>query len=170
MLSFKLKPSSLIAILLLTLAATATATGAEIPTAVSPDDDFAPGLFIFAIVAGGVLLILIGIGIVIGLVSAACTGLLVALGIVSSSALVAVLTRRLSTGLRAFHYQMAAAISVPCGITAMLFCGEMLKWQMRFRDVLLLGSAVGIAAGLALAFILDRPVRAAYRGLVKRVR
>ena len=145
---------------------TAVVAAAEVADAIPPDDDFAPGLFFGALFIVAVLLVLIGIGIVIGLVCAACAAAFVALGIVSSSALVAILRRRFSAGFRALHYQLLAVIALPCGIGVLWLGSALFEFHLRHRYVLLIGSAIGIMAGICIAFILDRFVRFAYRRFV----
>ncbi len=60
---------------------------------------------VIALLFLGVMLVLIGIGVVAGVVCVACAGMMVALGMVSTSVLLALLRRQISTGFRALHYQ-----------------------------------------------------------------
>lgn len=152
--------------LIASFAMTALAAAAGVADAIPPDDDFTPALFFFVLFVGAVLLVLIGIGIVIGLVGVACAGLFAALGIVSTSALIALLRRRFSAGFRAFHYQLSAVIAWPCGIGALWLGSALFEIHLRYRYILLIGSAVGIIAGLGSAFVLDRFVRFVYRRFV----
>ena len=144
----------------------AVAAAAEVADTIPPDDDFAPGLFFGAIFFVAVLLVLIGIGIVIGLVCVGCAAVFVALGIVSSSALIAILRRRFSAGFRALHYQLLAAIALPCGIGALWLSSALFEFHLRHRYILLIGSAIGIMAGICIASILDRFVRFVYRRFI----
>ena len=161
-----MKPGVQILALIASFAMTAVSVAAEVADAIPPDDDFAPGLFFGALFFGLVLLVLIGIGIVIGLVCVACAAAFVALGIVSSSALIAILRRRFSAGFRALHYQLLAVIALPCGIGALWLGSALFEFHLRHRYVLLIGSAIGIMAGICIAFVLDRFVRFAYRRFV----
>lgn len=145
---------------------TSVCAAAEVAGAVPPEDDFAPGLFIGALFICVVLLVLIGVGIVIGIVCAACATAFVGLGIISSSAFVAILRRRFSAGFRALHYQLSAVIGWPCGISALWLGRALFEFPLRNRDLLIFGSAGGILAGICLAFGLDRLVRLAYRRLI----
>lgn len=145
---------------------TAVAVAAEVANTIPPDDDFAPGLFIGALFIGAVLLVLTGIGIIIGFVCVACTVVFIAIGIVSSSALIAILRQRFSAGFRALHYQLLAVIALPCGVGALWLASALFEFHLRHRYILLIGSAVGIMAGSCVAFVLDRFVRFAYRRFV----
>ena len=126
------------------------------------DDGFDPALAVLVLFFGAVLFVLIGAGIIVGLVCVACAGVFVGLGIVSSSALIAILSRRFSAGFRALHYQLSAAIALPCGISALWLGSSLCGVHLRNRYIFLAGSAIGIVAGICLAFILDWFVRFVY--------
>src|SRR5947209_2441933 len=98
---------------------TSVVVSAEAANNLPPDNGFDPGLLFVALFFGAVLLVLVGIGIIMGLVCAVCAALFVALGIVSSSAIIAILRRRFSAGFRALHYQVLALVALPCGIGAL---------------------------------------------------
>jgi len=109
-----------------------------------------------------VFVVLFGIGVALGLACAACAAVLVALGIVSSSAVVAVCCRRFSSGLLAFHYQLCAAVGLPAGVFVLWLGSLAFNLHLGARPILSRGSASGIAAGLLLAFAFDRLARLAY--------
>lgn len=114
-----------------------------------------------------VMLVLIGIGIVLGLAFLICAAVFAALGIISSSALIALYRRRFSAGLRALHYQLSALVGLPCGIGALWLDCLLFDVHLRHRYILAAGSVIGILAGIAIAFILDRFFRFIYRRLMK---
>ncbi len=142
---------------------TAVVVAAEASDALPPDDDFAPGLLFGALFFGAVLLVLVGLGIIIGFGCIACAAVFIALGIVSSSALIAILRRRFSAGFRALHYQVLALIALPCGIGALWLGCALFEFHLRHHYILVVGSAFGILAGISIAFILDRFIRFVYR-------
>lgn len=143
--------------LLLLIAARASGMEAEMP--VDPDNDFSPMLGMFALVAICVMIALIGAGIVVTAIAAASIAVLVALGITSSAVLVGIFTKRLSSGLRAFHYQICAVAAIPAGIGALGMANWFAEMGMRLREILLIGSLAGIASGLVLALAADLIVR-----------
>jgi len=157
------KFATLILILMVAFVKSAAASTAMLSQAIPPDNGFDPGLLFVALFFGAVFLILVGIGIVVGLACLACAGIFVALGIISSSALVAIFSRRFSVGLRALHYQLSALIGLPCGIGALWLGCLLFDFHLRHRYILAIGSAIGIIAGIAIAFILDRFFRFVYR-------
>ena len=108
---------------------------------------------------------LIGIGVVLGIVCAACGALLVGLGVLSSSTLLALLHRRVSTGLRALHYQLAMLAGLLSGAPVAWLAGGVLCVTLRQRDLLLLGAAGGMAAAVLLALVADYVVHLVYRRL-----
>lgn len=130
------------------------------------DDDFSPGLFFGVIFFGVILLVLIGVGIVVGLVCLACAATLAVLGVVSSSAVIAIVNRRFSTGLRALHYQFLALVGLPCGIILFWFGCVLFQVHIRSLHILLAGSGIGVLAGLVIAFVFDR----LFRFAVSRIR
>jgi hypothetical protein len=144
----------------------AAAFAEDVAQAAEPADDFAPGLLLGVLFLLAVVLVLIGIGIIIGLVCVAFVGAMLALGLISSSALVAILRGRLSAGCRALHYQTLALIGVPFGIgvvwLGLYLCGTNLGTLW----ICLLGSAAGVLTGLCVAWILDRLAQLIYRRLV----
>ena len=110
---------------------------------------------LFGIVFEVVALVLIGIGFAIGLVAAASASVLVALGVVSSSFVVALRTGKAGNGIRAFLIQ--------CGILAGIPAGAVCAWmgQVFFevfgRDwkVWAYGAVGGAFAGLLVALMVD---------------
>ena len=81
----------------------------------------------------------------------------------ASSALIAILGRRLSTGFRALHYQVLALIALPCGIGLLWLSCALFDFHLRHRYILAIGSGVGILAGISIGYILDRFMRFVYR-------
>jgi len=158
-----MRPAVLVYFLLATVAL--GATGAPPGDA---DDGFAPMLLPAALFCICVLLILLGIGIGLAGVMALCASILAALGIASSSVIIGIFRRRFSSGLRAFHYQVLAALGWPAGI-GLLWCGSNL-FDIHFgiRRGLLIGSLSGICGGLLLAFALDGIARFMCRRLAFR--
>ena len=130
-----------------------------------PDDDFAPMLLPVMLLLLAICLVLIGVGIVLALVGAACMAALVALGIVSSSAAVALWRRQATAGVRALHYQVCAAVGAPAGVVAWWAALALSGREMSLRWIVLYGLAAGTLAGLALAATGDWALRTAYRRL-----
>lgn len=147
--------------LLFLLATQLLATDAELP--IDPSDDFSPGLFMIALAAIGVALLLIGCGIVVAAVMAISAAALAGLGIVSSAVLFGMLRRRVSSGLRAFHYQVFALVGVPAGIGVLWLGSYLAGSQLGIGEVVIMGSVAGVGSGLALAFLFDRLAGALYR-------
>lgn len=158
-------PSRLLSPIVLFLLSIATAA-ADVSQAIPPEDDFSPGMFFFALVGIAIVFLLIGASIVIVGIIAACVGILTALGIVSSSAFIGIFRRRLSSGIRAFLYQVCAVIGLPCGVGLLWLGTAILNVPLRHRDILLIGSGAGICAGLLLAFSFDLLASIVYHRLI----
>jgi hypothetical protein len=164
-----MKYNLLWAILVAVLIFAARATAAEQGVETDYQEDLPPILAFFALV----MLLAIGvgaaacavIGTVLALFALVMTFVLVTLGIVSLSTVVAIVRGRLSAGFRALHYQLFIACAWPCGIGVMWVAQWILHAQMGRRDVVLLGSLLGIAFGALLAGMLDWSGRWLYRKL-----
>ncbi len=130
-----------------------------------PDDDFAPMLLPVMLLVLAICLVLVGIGIVLALMGAACLAALAALGIVSSSAVIALWRRQVTAGVRALHYQVCAAVGAPAGVVAWWMALALAGREMSLRWIVLYGLAAGTLAGLTLAAAGDWVLRVAYRRL-----
>lgn len=119
------------------------------------DNDFSPLCFALACVFGCILLVVIGLCLGIGLITVLCGAVLAGLGLVSSSVFIGLVRKRFLSGLRAFHYQVIAALGFPAGIFAMAMGRWLFSMHMRGRDVVLIGSIAGVCGGLLFAFLLD---------------
>ena len=149
--------------LLLLLATRGLGADAELP--VDPADDFSPMLAMFALVAAAIALFLIGAGIFCAAMVAAFIAALAGLGIVSSAVAVGMARRRLSSGLRTFHYLVCAALALPAGI-GILWLGSWLAHSpLGTGEILTIGAISGMVGGFGLAFVLDLLAGALYRRL-----
>ena len=136
------------------------------PPGPAASDDFSPLLFVMFLAALAVCLVLLGIGIVLALAGIVCTMILAALGIVASSAVAALLRRRVATGVRAFHYQACAALAAPAGVMLLWSASALCNLQMSPRSVLPLGLLAGCVTGLTVAGVFDWAARLAYHRLL----
>jgi len=132
-----------------------------------PSDDFSPMLFMIAMMALAIFIILIGVGIVIAVIAAGFCLILISLGILSTAALTGILRRKFSSGLRALHYQVCAAAALPAGVAGFWGISYLFGSEMPFPAILIIGSASGICAGLVIAFVLDHAAGIAYRYYTK---
>ena len=110
-----------------------------------------------------VALILIGVGIVVGVVACCVAAVLFAVGILSSSVVVGLLTRRPVAGIRAFLLQCAILAGIPSGILCAWLAHSILSaagpgWLISFY-----GALGGAAAGLVIALLLDFLFRRLHR-------
>lgn len=117
------------------------------------DGDFTPFLFgigiVFLSVAGGVFAA--GFLLVMGITGLAV--LLTAIGILSSSFLVAMHTRSLMTGFKTFLYLLFPLLGGITGAAFFLGISTLFKLNLPYETDLLVGAMSGIAGGLLLAFI-----------------
>ncbi len=110
-----------------------------------------------------VALILIGVGIVVGVVACCIAAVLLAVGILSSSVVVGLLTRRPVAGMRAFLLQCAILAGIPSGILCAWLAHAILSaagpvWLISFY-----GALGGAVAGLVIALLLDFLFRRLHR-------
>lgn len=152
-------------LLLLTVPAFAGAAVAS----VEPAHDISAMLAIMAmILAILITLVVIGICLAVAAITAFCLLVLVALGILSTSALTGIVRHKFSSGLRALHYQVCAAIALPVGAALAWLAVRLFDSPSHLPAALAIGALSGICAGLTIAHILDRAATAAYQYFEKR--
>ena len=129
----------------------ATGPGAAPSTSVSstmaPEDDVAPGLFIFVLLF---LLVIVLVGVAFLAILALAAGLLLVLifvGILSTSAIAGVTDRSLGTAARWFIVQAAAAIGAMVGAVAALGAAAVLAMGVSWWIVLSCGVVSGGLSG-----------------------
>lgn len=123
-----------------------------------PADDFSPMLFMMAMMAFAMVFVLVGVGIVLATVVVAAAAGLAAIGVISSAALIGILRRKVSAGVRALHYQVFALAGLPAGMGLVWLGGKLFHSTLSAQATLAIGACSGISAGLLLAFMLDRLV------------
>lgn len=110
-----------------------------------------PSVLMFAL-----LLLLAGLAAVAVGIVAICAAALIAVCVTSSSVMVGIFRRRVSSGLRAFHYQISVMLGVfVMECLAFVFRG-MAHPEVSIFVTALSGLVAGIVAGLAFAFALDQ--------------
>ncbi|HEX8295474.1 MAG TPA: hypothetical protein VF593_04195 [Chthoniobacteraceae bacterium] len=124
------------------------------------------GLFglVFLVIA----LSIIGIGIAFGLVAGAMLALLVGLGVVSSSFLIGLASGQAATGFRAFLLQCGVLAGAPAGAVA----AWLASWLFIAADgsVLLSGALGGAAAGVLLALAIHLGLSRIHATAVERLK
>ena len=125
----------------------------------SVDDDFNPGVGIFAafmilflVVA---LMLLLGVGLVVGIVLCLLAGGLAAFGILSSSVAVGFVRRSPASGFRALILQVGAAAGIPCGIAAAWLAALIAHSHWSATARLLAGATGGLLCGVAVAVLFN---------------
>ena len=113
-----------------------------------------PGLLMFAL-----LLLIAGLSVVCALIAAIGVLLLVLMGITSSSVLIATLERRVSAGLRAFHYQVCIVLGVVFGEALAFAVRSLADTKLPSLGTVIVGLVAGALSGLALAYALDEVAR-----------
>jgi hypothetical protein len=146
----------------------------EVPDDMPMDDyemenDFSPMLALFALIGLAIVLILIGVGIVLAIAATILIGLLILMGIVSSSALVALYTQNFASGFRAMHYQICSTIATGAGLAIGWLGSRLINLGVETPYVVGVGGIAGLAAGLIFAFALDQFSGFAYRRIKDQV-
>lgn len=140
------------------------AFAANVQASIEPAHDISALLAMMGmILAILVVLIVIGLCLAVAAITAVCLLVLIALGIISTSALTGILRRKFSSGLRALHYQACAAIALPVGAGLAWLAVWLFDSTSHLPVALAIGSVSGICAGLTIAHILDRAAMAAFR-------
>jgi hypothetical protein len=102
-----------------------------------------------------VALVLIGVGFAVGLVACAMAVALVGLGVVSSSFVIGLLSRRPSAGIRAFLIQSCVLAGIPAGAVCAWLGKSFLAAYGSELLVLACGALGGALAGVIVALALD---------------
>jgi len=114
-----------------------------------------PGLAVFALTAIVLILILVGIGIVVGTAVVMIAAGLVAAGILSSSTLMGVLTRRPSVAAQVLFLQLGALCGIAAGIGLLALGNYLFAWGLEFGWIALVGGGTGLGAGLIVALLFN---------------
>lgn len=156
------------ALLLLFLAlalSNAAAFAGNEPLQFDPDDGPPGALLFLAILGVGIALFVAGIGFAFAVFAAGCAVLLVGVGIFSSSVIIGILRRRVSSGLRAFHYLMCTAIAGPATMGALWLARTVIPIKLSTSAVCIFGFVAGVLGGLLFAFqmeVVARVIRRRY--------
>lgn len=118
------------------------------------DDDFNPGLGIFALIMVLVTIVLIGVGIALGLLGAVILGFLTFFGVISSSVIFGFLKKNSASAFRMLFLQVGALAGLFCGIAGTLFASWIVDFQ--WKDYALYGCITGVLGGLFLAWLFNR--------------
>ena len=118
---------------------------------------------LFGLIFLVVALILMGVGAIVGLIACTITAIMVGVGVLSSSIVIGFISRRATTGLRAFIVQCALVGGVPSGIICAwlvhsIFAAAGPGWLISFY-----GALGGAVAGLIIALLLDFIFRRLHR-------
>lgn len=124
--------------------------------AVAVDDGAEPFLMVLSLAALAVVLVLVGAGVVIAAVIAASLAALALAGVVSTSLLVGLYRRRLSSGLRMLYFQLGAVSGVPAGVGLLWLIDHLRDGGLGVGGVIGIGAVAGAAGGLLLVWLLDR--------------
>ena len=112
-------------------------------------------MIVLAMISVIVVLVSIGAGVAVALVTCLVAAVLVAIGAVSSSAVIGLLTRRPYIGARVLLFECAIAAGVPAGI----FCAYLGDYLWRVAGsswcIPVYGAAGGAMAGVGIALLLE---------------
>lgn len=108
-------------------------------------------------------MILIGVGIAVGVVACCVADVLVVLGVLSSSVIVGLITRRPVAGVRTFLLECALLAGIPSGI----LCAWLVHYTIAAAGpgwlISIYGAIGGAVAGLVIALLLDFTFRRLHR-------
>ncbi len=120
-----------------------------------PDDDFAPGLGIFALFMGILFLLTIGAGAMITAIILSFTAGLLVLGILTTSTLAGFLTKQPKVAVKLFILQTGGVLGLLSG-TAIAFLAAMLcNIHLSYWSTAITGAFIGLVAGTVVAMLLN---------------
>lgn len=113
-------------------------------------DDFAPGLFFFALIGIGLVFVCIGIGPAIAAAGLLVIFGLVGLGILSTSVIIGLNQKSVTKGFKTFLLLLAVAGGVCICTTAFYLIKRLFNLHLALNDTLVIGAASGLLGGLLL--------------------
>jgi hypothetical protein len=119
----------------------------------SEDDDFNPGLGIFALIMVLATIVLIGVGIALGLLGVVIFGILTFFGVISSSVIFGFLKKNPASAFRMLFLQIGALAGLFCGIAGTLIASLIVDFQ--WKDYALYGCITGVLGGVFLAWLFN---------------
>lgn len=123
---------------------------------------------LFSLAALAVVLVLVGVGVVIAAVIVASLAALALAGVVSTSLLVGLYRRRVSSGLRMLGFQLGALGGAPAGVGLLWLIDHVRGGAaLGTAGVIVVGALAGAAGGLLLVWLLDRLVLVLARRLMR---
>lgn len=117
------------------------------------DDDFNPGLGIFALIICLGICLLIGVGIALALLGCFILAMLAFFGIISSSVIFGFIKKNPSSAVRILFLQLGAVAGLFCGLAGTFLAS--LFAEFPWKEYLLYGSLSGILGGLFVAWLFN---------------
>jgi hypothetical protein len=112
------------------------------------ENDFTPGLLIFALVALGIVAGAAAFGVIITAIILLGIFAMVSFGILSASIIAGIYTRSVTKGFKVFFILCSIVVGGVFGCTTLYILNFFTQWYT-VDDSILLGSASGLVAGLA---------------------
>jgi uncharacterized membrane protein len=112
------------------------------------ENDFNPGLLMFALVAVGIILAGVVIGTILTLITLLGIFAMVSFGILSSSIIVGIYTRSITKAFKTFFLLCSTAAGVVLGCALLYVMNVFTRWY-KTDDIILMGSLFGLVAGIA---------------------
>ncbi len=119
------------------------------------DDDFAPGLGIFALFMVVILLMLVVAGALLAFVVVCIAACLAAFGILTTSTLTGLLSRRPRTAVKAFFLQLGGILGLASGAGLAVLAAWLCKLQCSTLSVVITGALTGLIGGVVLAMLFN---------------
>lgn len=135
----------------------------------APADDFGPGaLVIGMLLLALVCLVLIGVGAVVAVVLLGILLLLLAVGIVSSSTVIGIANRRVSSGFKALFIQFGAFGGLIIGGVVAMAARSLLSLPVGLWTATAVGAFAGILLGVGVAVLFNMTWGAVANWIVRR--
>lgn len=116
------------------------------------EDDFNPGLFMFVLIFLGIIIAAIAFGVFLTVISVLGIFAMTSFGILSVSIFAGLYTRSVTKGFKVFFLLCSIVVGCAFGGTTLCISNFVTHWY-NVDDAILLGSAFGLVAGLAMGLI-----------------
>jgi hypothetical protein len=147
---------------------TAPATAAASAAAVPAEDDSAPGLGIFALLAIIAFVILVVLSVVLLVVAGIGLLILIFFGVFSFTLLYGLLRRSVTAATRALIIQLLALCGIPVGILLVYVVSRLGHLAVHGLSIFVLGIVVGAAGGGAIGYLFTKSLSLLFAAITKR--
>ncbi len=117
----------------------------------APEDDYAPGLGIFALFMIIIMLLLIGVGVVLAVAGFVILACLAVAGVLTTSMVTGLVAKNPKAGVQALFIQLGGLVGIPAGAFIAYVASKLGEMDFSALWMLIGGGAAGAVGGVVIA-------------------